>query len=352
MLKSPKKGGKKVMRNKYITERERYQIEALYRKGCTVKEIATLLDRCLATIYNELKRGMTTLIKSDLTEYQTYCADVAQNKAVYNATNKGRDLKIGNDYEYVNFATELIRDKKYSPYAVIQHIKNNNIQFKTEISSKNTLYSYIRMGLFEGVTMDSLPCPRKTQGKGKISRRVALNNTVCKSIEDRDKEILNRKEIGHWEMDTVVSGKGGKGALLVLTERATRYEEIYKIPAKSQESVRNCLDNIEKEIGLGIFQQKYKTITCDNGVEFLNPDFVEKSIDSKSFRTALYFCHPYCSCERGSNENQNRMIRRFVPKGSDISLYTDECIDSIQKWINNYPRKIHNGRTAMEIYCK
>lgn len=338
------------MKGKYITERERYQIEALYRKGCPVKEIAVQLGRCKATIYNELKRGMTTLIKSDLTEYETYCADVAQNKAVYNATNKGRDLKIGNDYEYANFVTEYIRDKKYSPYAVIQHIKNNNLKFKTEISSKNTLYNYIRMGLFEGVTMESLPCPRKTQGRGIVARRVALNNAVCKSIEERDKEILKREEVGHWEMDTVVSGKGGKGALLVLTERATRYEEIFKISAKSQESVRACIDQIETSIGLEGFQQKYKTITCDNGVEFLDSDGIEKSVDGTSSRTSLYFCHPYCSSERGSNENLNRMIRRFIPKGSDISSYTDECIEAIQTWMNNYPRKIHGGRTALELY--
>lgn len=338
------------MKDKYITERERYQLEALYRKGCPVKEIASALGRCKATIYNELGRGMTVLLNSDLTEYKTYCADVAQNKAVYNATNKGRDLKVGNDYEYVNFVTEYIRDKKYSPYAVIQHIKNNNLKFKTQISSKNTLYSYIRMGLFEGVSMESLPCPRKKQNRGTVARRVALNNTVCKSIEERDKEILNRKEVGHWEMDTVVSGKDGKGALLVLTERSTRYEEIYKIPSKSQNSVRACMDRIEISIGLEKFRQKYKTITCDNGVEFLDSEGIERSVDGISIRTSLYFCHPYCSSERGSNENLNRMIRRFIPKGSDISAYTDECIKAIQFWMNNYPREIHNGMTALQLY--
>lgn len=338
------------MKNKYITERERYQIEALYRKGCKVAEIAEALNRCRATIYNELKRGMTMLLKSDLTEYETYCADVAQNKAVYNATNKGRDLKIGNDYEYADFVGNLIRKEKYSPYAVIQYIKNKNLNFRTKISSKNTLYNYVKLGLFEGVTMGNLPCPRKTQGKGKIARRVALKNSVCKSIEDRDKAILKREEIGHWEIDTVVSGKGGKGALLVLTERMTRYEEIYLLNAKSAEEVCSCFNRIEQEIGLENFRKKYKTFTCDNGVEFLNSEGIEKSIDGISDRADLYYCHPYRSNERGSNENNNRLIRRFIPKGSDISQYSDECIKAIQNWMNNYPRKIHNGRTAGQVY--
>ena len=97
------------MKNKYLTERERYQIEVLYRQGHSVKEIASALDRCKATIYNELKRGMITLRDgSTWKDYTTYCADVAQEKSVYNATAKGRDLKVGNDYEFIDFVKKNI----------------------------------------------------------------------------------------------------------------------------------------------------------------------------------------------------------------------------------------------------
>ena len=336
------------MKNKYLTERERYQIEALYKQGCKPKEIAQLLGRCLATIYNELKRGMTKQIHSDLTEYETYLADVAQEKANYNATNKGRDLKIGKDYKYAEFVTDLLRDKKYSPYAVVQYIKNNDIHFATKVC-KNTLYNYIKIGLFDGVTMNTLPCPRKRQNRGTVARRVALNNSVCKSIEDRDKLIKNRDEYGHWEMDTVVSGKGGKGALLVLTERMTREEEIYKIDSKSIKDVCTQLDSIEILLGLTAFKEKYKTITCDNGVEFLDSEWLETSIGTSAPRTQLYYCHPYCSSERGSNENANRLIRRWIPKGADISQYDEEYINTIQEWMNSYPRAIFDGLSANDI---
>ena len=336
------------MKNKYLTERERYQIETLYKQGCKPKEIAESLGRCLATIYNELKRGMTKQLHSDLTVYETYLADVAQEKANYNATNKGRALKIGKDYAYANYVTKLLRDKKYSPYAVVHHIKNNGMQFNTDVC-KNTLYNYIKIGLFDGVTMNTLPCPRKRQNKGTVARRVALNNSVCKSIEDRDKGIKNRDEYGHWEMDTVVSGKGGKGALLVLTERMTREEEIYKIDAKSIKEVCTRLDSIEISLGHSAFKERYKTITCDNGVEFLDSEWIETSLGTNKPRTELYYCHPYCSSERGSNENANRLIRRWIPKGADISQYDEEYISAIQEWMNNYPRAIFEGLSANDI---
>lgn len=334
------------MKNKYLTEKERYQLEVLYRQGCAVKEIAKVLGRCKATIYNELKRGITTLIDTNLKEYQTYCADVAQEKAVYNATAKGRQLKVGNDYEFVEYVQTMLLEKKYSPYAILQHIKQNDISFCTSVC-KNTLYNYIRMGIFEGVTMRSLPCPRKKANDRIVThRKVALNNTFCHSIEEREKSVLQREDFGHWEMDTVVSGRKGKGALLVLTERMTREENIYKIGSKSQEDVVSCLNEIEKNIGLENFRKRYKTITCDNGTEFLDSAGISKANDKEEKRTDLYYCHPYCSSERGSNENANRLIRRWIPKGADISQYSDEYIKQVQDWINNYPRKIFNGLSS------
>ena len=333
-------------KNKYLSERERYQIEALYKQGHTVKEIASALNRCKATIYNELKRGMTTLLDTHLKEYQTYCADVAQEKAIYNATAKGRELKIGNDYKFADYIKTMLLDQKYSPYAILEKIKQEQLIFNTSVC-KTTIYNYIRLGLFDGVTMESLPCPRKKQKTERIVRRkVSLNNSICHSIEERNKSILDRQEYGHWEMDTVVSGRKGKGVLLVLTERMTRQEDIYKIASKSQEAVTGCLNEIENTIGLNEFKKRYKTITCDNGTEFLDSTGIAISPKSNEQRTDLYYCHPYCSSERGSNENANRLIRRWIPKGADISSYSDKYIQQVQDWLNNYPRKIFGGLSS------
>ena len=92
------------------------------------------------------------------------------------------------------------------------------------------------------------------------------------------------------------------------------------------------------------------SITMDNGCEFVNQDFIEGSVITKKKRTTAYYDHPYSSWERGSNENTNKIIRRFIPKGSDISKYTHKEIKRIEQWINNYPRRILGYKTASEVY--
>lgn len=89
----------------------------------------------------------------------------------------------------------------------------------------------------------------------------------------------------------------------------------------------------------------------DNGTEFINQQLIEKScLNDALTRTTAYYAHPYSSWERGSNENTNKMIRRFIPKGTDISQYTEKEIKRIESWINNYPRKLFNYATAEMIY--
>jgi len=77
---------------------------------------------------------------------------------------------------------------------------------------------------------------------------------------------------------------------------------------------------------------------------------MEKSIRNKGKRTKIYYAHPYCSWERGTNENINKMIRRFIPKGADISKYSTKEIERIQHWINNYPRRILNYKSANDLF--
>ena len=336
---------------KYFTERERYQLETYLSLGMKVKEIAQRLGKCERTIYYEIKRGKCKKLSTDWIESEEYMADVAQNKYIENRKNKGANLKVGNDLKFVHYMEEMIGKQKYSPFAALEEIKRNKLNFKTNICV-TTLYSYIDKGIFLNITNSNLPL-KKTK-KTEYKRTVALKNLKGKSIEERAKAILKRDNFGHWELDTVVSGqKKGNSCLLVFTERTTRYELIYKIPNKKAESVVNTLNKIESRIGITNFRKIFKTITCDNGVEFLKWEEMERGYRNKSkARTQVYFCHPYCSSERGSNENQNRLIRRFIPKGSNIDEYTDEQILYIQNWMNNYPRKLFKGLSANEYIKK
>lgn len=124
--------------------------------------------------------------------------------------------------------------------------------------------------------------------------------------------VNQRLEFGHWEMDLVVGCSGSRAALLTLTERQTRQELIYKLPDKRAASVRAVFDKLERDMGRKKFRERFKSITTDNGPEFLEYDKLRQSIRDGP-RFDIYYCHSYSAWEKGTNENHNRMIRRWFP---------------------------------------
>lgn len=334
----------KIRKGKHLNYEERIKIEALSKAGMKSERIAKEIGCTGRTIRRELEKGKVELLNSDLTTRIEYSADIGQQKHDYASTNKGPMLKIGNDYELVEEIERLIIEEKMSPYAVAETV-NNSGRFKITISYK-TIYNYIDEGLFPNLTNKDLPV-KKSEKKRKHSRiRTATNNTKGTSISLRDESIDNRNEYGHWEMDTVVGKKGTNTVLLVLTERKTREEKIRKIKNKSQYCVVKELDKIERKIGSKEFRRIFKTITCDNGCENLDFVGIERSVLTKKNRTKVYYAHPYSAWERGSNENANKLIRRFIPKGADIGKFSHERIKMIEHWINNYPRRLFNGLSS------
>lgn len=340
------------MKNKYLTEYERYKIEFMLEEKKSVKEIAQSLGKSLATIYREIKLGTVELLASNLIPYKKYCADAGQRIQEERSHNKGRELKIGNDMEFVKYVEYMVLNKKYSPIAILVDIKRSHKEFATNVCYK-TLYNYIHSGVFLNLTSKDLPMPRKQIEKSKKSdKRIARNHKNHRSIEERPSEIYKRIEYGHWELDTVESCKGDATCLFVFTERLTRDELIFKADGKTEVNVINILNRLERNMTAPVFRDTFKTITVDNGCEFLNQEAMEKSIYNKILkRTMIYYCHPYCACERGSNENQNKLIRRWIPKGSRISDVTDQYIKDLQDWINNYPRKIFDYMSSNEYYA-
>ena len=135
-----------------------------------------------------------------------------------------------------------------------------------------------------------------------------------------------------------------KASLLVLTERKYRQEIVIKMPDRKAISVVKALDRLERAYGKRKFKEIFKTITVDNGVEFAD---YENLI--KYDRTKIYYCHPYCSGKRGSNENQNKLVRRWIKKGDDIGKFTKQDIRKINDWINQYPRKMFKGLSSQEM---
>lgn len=322
---------------KHLKEKDRYQIEALLKAKKKPKEIAKIIGSSRRTIEREIKRGSVTQLTSEYEYVTVYKADAGQRLHEEKAQNKGRPLKIGYAHEYAQRITELITIEKYSPDAAnAQYAKENGGK---KVVCTKTLYNYIRSELFYGLGEEALPRGKRRSGHTVRHRRVALNNPTGTSIEERTAEINERQEEGHWEMDTVVGGPKTKACLSVLTERKKNLELVFKLPSKTQASVVQLLDRLERKLGPVRFREVFKSITCDNGCENLDAAGMERSLFSSQKRTTIYYAHPYSAYERGANEGANVLIRRFVPKGSDIGKLSREDVKRIAHWMNHYPRR-------------
>ena len=332
---------------KHLTKTQRNQLEMLLKANVHKAKIAEILGCSLMTIYREIKRGAYLHRNTDWTEEIRYSADKAEIKYRKMLKDKGREIKLGKDYEYAEYIERKIIEEKQSPKAVLGYIKKHNIQFNTTISV-NTLYSYIRKGYFSSLEMKHLPKGNKQKQK---KEHVRVNKKAPKgtSIEKRPLEILERITFGHWEMDCVCGPT--RQSLLVLTERLTRKEIIMPIRTQSATAVVKALNRLEYSYGKQ-FKGIFKTITVDNGTEFSNCQGIEKSIYGKGQRTKVYYCHPYSSWERGTNERINREIRRLIPKGTDLAQFSETQIQAVEEWVNNYPREIFGFETSNERFAR
>ena len=333
---------------------KRIRLEALLNAGVHKRQIAKQLGVCLATVYNEINRGVCMQKKYSYTDYwgerhykiiKVYSPNIAEERYRLNLTSHGAPLKVGNDYEFVRYVERRVINDKISPAAVAGEIKRDNL-CKTVVS-KTTMYRYVAQGIFMGIRSEHLPHGQKQKHyKKTVAKRLPRGT----SIEQRPPAVLLRNVFGHWEMDCVIGKKFSRDTLLVLTERQTRYEIIMRMPNHKTATVVHYLNKLERRFGAK-FRRVFKSITVDNGSEFSDFAGLEKSIYGGK-RTSVYYCHPYTSCERGSNERLNREIRRLLPKGTDFTKYSDKQIQRVQDWVNAYPREIFGYATSAEKFAE
>ena len=333
----------------HLTPTKRIQLDAFIRAGMKPTDIAKELGVHHTTIYRELKRCTYEHLNSDYTTETRYNPEGAQARYEANLRAKGPELKIGNDYELADYLIAKIRDEKYSPEAAIGEAEVKGWPFKTHICA-STAYNYIRGEIFgDELTVSMLPQHGKRhqpeRPAGSMPRKPA-----GRSIEDRPEHINDRSTFGHWEMDSVESCQGVSNTYIVMTERKTRREIIIPSPDKTSASVVAALDTLEKKVGSKVFPLIFQSITCDNGCEFADAAGIERSITGRGPRTEVYYCHPYRPSERGSNENQNGLIRRHLPKGTDLSAISYEETKRIEDWLNNYPRKMFGYLCSEQLF--
>jgi IS30 family transposase len=281
----PKDYSTKKRKYTHFKESERYKLEVLIEQKKKPNEIVSILGRSRSTIYREIKRGTRIRMGYELKMRKQYRADVAQRDYRAKVTGKEHELKIGKDHRLEEYIRKKLIEDRFSPDAIIGEIKREGLFFEGMISTK-TLYNYIDAGIFSGITNETLWEKRKRKkNKYRQVRRTSFTNRKGKSIEKRPKKANDRIEYGHWEGDCLKGPQGRTTSLFVLTERKSLEQIIIKIERSSQEEIKIAIDNLEKKYG-SKFKLKFKSITFDNGVEFLNWKSLEISmskVDNGSF---------------------------------------------------------------------
>lgn len=340
---------------RYFTYEERISLEAYllghsnYKKIVNKSTLATIFHKSRRTIQREIQRGLVLHQRSEIPfEVIEYNAEYAQNLAISNSSAKGPDLKIGHDRILEKAINHYVKDLKFSPYAIIATFNKHGWPSNTRICEK-TLYNYINGEVLNDLSSKDLLLRGKRKKASGKPKRHSRAFAAAHSISLRPAEVATRETIGHWEGDCVVGPKGdGSTSLYTMTERSTKLEIIRKINSRKKTEVVKVLDTLEKVSGSGKFKTMFNTITYDNGVEFSDGEGMMKSVLTKGQRFNLYYAHPFSSFERGTNENHNGIIRRFIPKGKDITEVPKKKIRWIQNWMNNYPRKSLEGLTPIE----
>ena len=337
---------------KHLSYAERCQIAILKKENYSNRNIAKVLGRAPQTINNEIKRGTITQLKRQKQNgkvydyyYSVYDPDAGQALYEKSRLNCGRRPKWTDTDAFINWADNMMLNKKWSPDAVVGFASKHELFAPEIIPCTTTLYQWIDRGIMKTKNMDLLEKlsrkPTTSNHKNRTNKRV-----LGRSIDERPEIVDTRETFGHWEIDTVEGNKAKTDpVLLTLVERKTRFELILKLLGKDAQAVDQAVLGLQERAGEE-FGRLFKTITSDNGSEFSGLHAaLQETVD-------VYFTHPYSSWERGTSENQHKLIRRFIPKGKPISDVSEEQCLRIQQWMNNYPRKILGYQTPYECFVK
>lgn len=303
-----------------------------------------------STISRELKRIKSKInIRTGKIKNKPYNANDAQDDYRFKRAMSKAHYILDNFPKLKKYIEDRILKDKWSPDAIAGYIDSHKLYLNNGFTSisTTTIYRAIHYGLLKVKKSDTRRMTKFEKSGKYTSNNKLPENKLSYSIELRPDDINERQSIGHWELDTVISSsKGTHRCLMTLTERKSRYEIIGILNAKTKEEVilkfKKIKDYLKENINKII-----KSITTDNGTEFTGFLNIIEITGAK-----LYFCHPYASCEKGTNEKHNSIIRYFIPKSNLIENYSTENINDICNWMNNYPRKILNYLTPKEFLEK
>jgi len=305
---------------------ERDKIAILKASGLSIREIGRQLGRHHTVISRELKRNRF----SD--GYVAIHAQSLVNKRKVSSRHR-HPLKNKLVYSYV---IEKLRDS-WTPEQISGRLKLENGQ---SVICWETIYSFIHnpknkdKKLWEYLTLKR---KKRKKKQNRSVQRERIPNRV--SIHFRDKSVDTRESFGHWEADSVI-GRQTKGKVIhTEVERKTRYLQATVINSKSSQDTVNAQIQIFNKLSA-------KTVTMDNGTEFVKHEELNK------LGIKTYFADPYCSGQRGTNENTNGLIRRYLPKKTSFDNLPQSDLDDIVWEINNRPKKVLQFFTPFEALQK
>jgi len=307
------------MNYKHLSQVERYQIYALMKAGHDQTQIAKLLDRHKSTISREISRnrGLKGYRPKQACAIATKRSEKCRNAATVPP--------------WVAEQAACLLKLQWSP---------EQIAGKLPVSHE-TLYQHVYSDKARGGTLwKNLRCQKQKRKRyaGGRDRRGQIPHRRP-PLSDRPVHIELRKQVGHWECDTVI-GANHKGAIVTMVERKSGFSVIVKVSQKTSELVSRAI--IE---GLRPYMVRVITLTYDNGKEFAGHIQIDQALNSTS-----YFARPFASWERGSNENFNGLLRQYVPKKRSLNTVTEDEITMIQNRLNNRPRKRLGFKTPAEVF--
>jgi len=304
---------------KKIKKAERDEIFILLKKKYSIRDISKALGRSPNSVSYEIKNNSTNSV---------YDPEKAEAKArVSLRMRRFQWQKINEDMKLKEYVINGLK-QGWNPDEISGRMKREKKPFNI---SKTAIYEWLHS--YRGqVYCQYLYSKRYYQKKRvKKTERVMIPNRV--SILKRSRGAENRTRYGHWEKDAVCSGKRVKNSLAVMQERKSRY-----VSARKTSGYSSLEHN--QAILLMTENKKVLSLTYDNGIE--NREHEALGIPS-------FFCDPYSSWQKGGVENANKMLRRYIPKGTNLGTISERYLNHILSLINNKPRKILNYRSALEV---
>lgn len=304
-----------MKRYHHLTKEQRYTISVCLKKKMSISAIAKLIEVSRSTVSRELKRNSNM--------HRHYVAIDAQQFSDRKKHIPRRPRRMTKD-QWEEIVTLLKRH--WSPETIAGTMRRNG----RDCVSVEWIYHIIRRDKERGGNLYAYLPHHLKHRRRPVSANVPIKDRT--SIDERPAVVDAKSRFGDWEMDTIV-GKDGKGVIVTLVERTSKKMLMAKSPrGKNAMSVAKLVVRMLKP-----FEHHVRTITTDNGPEFAAHKYIAKMLHTK-----IYFAHPYSSWEKGLIENTNKLIRQYIPNGTDFSTVSDDYILHVQTELNLRPRKLLN----------